>query len=97
MTHATPGSLAPLRNFVAALTALVDAQTDEAALLAAVRPRLAALLADDTWLPAPQAQADPERYAQHLLYLDPQQRFSVVSLSGGRASAHRPTTTPSGG
>ena len=91
MTHATPGSLAPLRDFVAALTALVDAHTDEAALLAAARPRLAALLADDTWLPRPQAQADPARYAQHLLYLDPQQRFSVVSFvwgPGQRTPAH---------
>ena len=91
MTHATIATLAPLRNFVSALTALVDASVGEAALLAAARPHLAALLADDTWLPAPQAQADPERYAQNLLYLDPQQRFSVVSFvwgPGQRTPAH---------
>ena len=91
MTHPTIDSLTPLRGFVAALTALVDAHTDEAALLAAARPRLAALLADDAWLPAPQAEDNPERYAQHLLYLDPQQRFSVVSFvwgPGQRTPAH---------
>lgn len=91
MTQASSNSPTPLRHFVAALTALVDAHTDEAALLAAARPCLAALLANDAWLPSPQAQANPERYAQHLLYLDPEQRFSVVSFvwgPGQRTPAH---------
>lgn len=91
MTPVGSDSLAPLRGFVAALGALLDAGLDEATLLAAARPQLAALLADDAWLPAPQAQANPERYAQHLLYLDPQQRFSVVSFvwgPGQRTPAH---------
>ena len=41
------------------------------------------LLAQDDWLPAASAAADPDRYQQHLLWCDPRERFSVVSFVWG--------------
>lgn len=73
-------SLAPLRQFVREMTALVSATTDEARLIAAARGPLAALIADDAWLPAAFAQPSPDRYMQYLLHCDPLERFSVVSF-----------------
>lgn len=72
--------LAPLRCFVRAMTALVEATDDEPRLLAEGRERLAALLAADDWLPPAFAAPNPERYMQYLLHCDPLERFSVVSF-----------------
>lgn len=72
--------LAPLRQFVCAMTALVSATTTEARLLAEARGLLATLIADDTWLPDAFAQPSPERYMQYLLHCDPLERYSVVSF-----------------
>lgn len=44
---------------------------------------MANLLKDDSWLPGPWAEPSQKRYQQHLLYLDPQARFSVVSFVWG--------------
>jgi predicted metal-dependent enzyme (double-stranded beta helix superfamily) len=44
---------------------------------------LPALLADDRWLAGPWQQADPQSYQQHPLYIDPAERFSVVSFVWG--------------
>jgi predicted metal-dependent enzyme (double-stranded beta helix superfamily) len=76
-------ALAPLREFVRAMTRLVERTDDEAALLAGARPLLARLIADDRWLPADCAQPDPKFYRQYLLHCDPLERFSVVSFVWG--------------
>ena len=76
-------SLAPLRDFVVAMTELVQAETAEASVLAAARPLLARLIADDAWLPSASAEVRSDSYAQYLLHADPQQRFSVVSFVWG--------------
>ncbi|VVE26264.1 cysteine dioxygenase [Pandoraea iniqua] len=76
-------ALAPLQTFVATMTALVDRQPDEATIVAEGRAALAALIADDTWLPEEYTQPDPARYTQYRLYVDPQARFSVVSFVWG--------------
>lgn len=76
--------IAPLRDFVVDLGALVAQQRDERALLAAARPLLARLLTDDGWLPEAFATPRSDRYAQYLLHCDPQERFSVVSFVWGR-------------
>lgn len=55
--------------------------TGEAAARAA--EALAALVRIDAWLPAAWAAPSPERYQQHLLYRDPEARFSVVSFVWG--------------
>jgi predicted metal-dependent enzyme (double-stranded beta helix superfamily) len=41
------------------------------------------LIATDDWLPAAMAQSHPTFYQQHLLYADPQDRYSVVSFVWG--------------
>ena len=75
--------IAPLREFVKALTRLVERTDDEAALLAGARPLLAALVANDTWLPDECAKPDPQYYRQYLLHCDPLERFCVVSFVWG--------------
>lgn len=75
--------IAPLREFVKAMTRLVDRTDDEAALIIGARPLLAALIADDAWLPDACAKPDPQFYRQYLLHCDPLERFSVVSFVWG--------------
>ena len=76
-------TIAPLREFVAAMTALVGIAGDERRVLAEGRQHLACLIADDTWLPQQFATPRPDRYAQYLLHADPLERFSVVSFVWG--------------
>lgn len=77
-TH--PDPIAPLRDFVAGMTRLVERARDEPTMLAEGRKLLAALIADDGWLPEAFARPDPATYRQYLLYCDPLERFSVVSF-----------------
>lgn len=77
-------TLAPLRRFVQQMTDLVGrAAGDERTLLAEGRRHLAALIADDAWLPEAFTAARTDRYAQYLLHCDPLERFSVVSFVWG--------------
>ncbi len=76
-------AIAPLRQFVLAMTELVSRQLDEAAVLAEGRQHLARLIAQDTWLPEAFARPRSDRYAQYLLHCDPLERFSVVSFVWG--------------
>ena len=75
--------IAPLRELVTGLTALVGATQDEPRLLTEGRRLLAGLLMQDAWLPAAFATLRPDRYAQYLLHCDPLERFSVVSFVWG--------------
>ncbi len=77
---AHPDPIAPLRDFVAGMTRLVERARDEPTLLAEGRKLLAALIADDAWLPEAFSRPDPATYRQYLLYCDPLERFSVVSF-----------------
>ncbi|TCP33225.1 cysteine dioxygenase [Sphingomonas sp. BK235] len=77
------GSLAPLRRFVAAFSALLDTNPDETVTLARGGALLRDLLAADDWLPETHAVPDAERYRQYLLHRDPGGRFSVVSFVWG--------------
>lgn len=76
-------SLAPLREFLAATTRIVEQDQAEPERVNAVRTALSKLLADDSWLPEPAAQPHPEHYQQYLLHCDPLERFSVVSFVWG--------------
>lgn len=76
-------SLAPLREFVATTTRIVEQPQSEAQCVEAVRSALARLISNDAWLPASAAQPHPEHYQQYLLHCDPLQRFSVVSFVWG--------------
>jgi 3-mercaptopropionate dioxygenase len=71
------------RLFVDAMTALVAASKSEETLIAEGGALLRTLVAHDDWLPAKFAEPLPKSYAQYLLYLDPSERFSVVSFVWG--------------
>ena len=75
--------LEPLRDFVVAMTKLVDRTLDEVALLDEGQGHLAALIATDQWLPDDCARPHPQHYQQYLLHCDPLERFSVVSFVWG--------------
>ncbi len=83
MTSSTPDAVAPLRDFVVAMTRLLERETSEARILEAGRPLLAALVRDGSWLPDEFTQPHPEHYQQYLLHADPLERFSVVSFVWG--------------
>jgi predicted metal-dependent enzyme (double-stranded beta helix superfamily) len=76
-------ALAPLRRFVADLSAVLDRTDEETRILIEGRRLLAELIARDDWLPDTHAAPDPARYRQYLLYRDPAARFSVVSFVWG--------------
>lgn len=76
-------SIAPLREFVRAMTWLVSSAREERELLAEGRRHLAALISGDRWLPDEFAMPLKNRYGQYLLHCDPMERFSVVSLAWG--------------
>lgn len=78
---------ARFQTFVASLTSLVNRKADETTTLAEGRELLRALISHDDWLPEAQARPDSERYQQYPLYLDPQERFSVVSFVWGPGQA----------
>lgn len=77
---------ARLRRFLADMTSLVGGAQqaqDEAAIVDVGGRLLGDLIAHDDWLPESCAAANPGAYQQHLLYCDPQERFSVVSFVWG--------------
>ncbi len=73
-------AVAPLRNFIVAMTRLVDVTSDESRLLAEGRLLLARLIEGEAWLAQAFAAPRTDRYAQYLLHCDPLERFSVVSF-----------------
>ncbi len=75
--------IAPLRDFVVAMTRLVGRAEDEPTLLREGRALLTGLIARDDWLPEACATPRADRYAQYLLHCDPLERFSVVSFVWG--------------
>ena len=81
--NAPTDTIAPLRDFVAGMTRLVERTTDEPTILAEGRKLLSALIADDAWLPEAFTVPNPTTYSQYLLYCDPLERFSVVSFVWG--------------
>jgi predicted metal-dependent enzyme (double-stranded beta helix superfamily) len=83
MSTATTDRIAPLREFVKAMTTLVGQTRDERTLLAQGRLLMSPLIASDAWLPEAFAAPRSDRYAQYLLHCDPLERFSVVSFVWG--------------
>lgn len=86
-TDMNADSIAPLRQFVAAMTDLVGRTTHEPTVLAEGRQHLTRLLAQEGWLPDAFAAVRADRYAQYLLHCDPLERFSVVSFVWGPGHA----------
>ncbi|CAJ0683267.1 cysteine dioxygenase [Ralstonia holmesii] len=88
-------STVPLRDFVTALSRLLDQQPTEAEILSRAGALLGVLVARDDWLPAEYAQPHPEHFQQYLLHADSGERFSIVSFvwgPGQRTPIHDHTT-----
>ncbi|WP_394778954.1 cysteine dioxygenase [Undibacterium sp.] len=73
----------PLKNFISAFAALMDAQPSEPLILDRGAALLRQLVSADGWLPDAYAQPDAVRYQQFLLHADAAKRFSVVSFVWG--------------
>lgn len=71
------------RTFIRHLSCVVESGTNEQMLLSQCGDALARLVAHDDWLPADYQKPNLDCYQQHLLYCDPQERFSVVSFVWG--------------
>lgn len=73
-----------LREFVVGMTGLVEGHgSDELAMLRDGGTLLAELIAHDDWLPEIFAAPHMAHHQEYLLYCDPLERFSVVSLALG--------------
>jgi predicted metal-dependent enzyme (double-stranded beta helix superfamily) len=72
-----------LRDFVIALSAVVETTPRESELLSEGSRLLKELIGNDDWLPARYAVASPNGYQQYLLHSDSRERFSVVSFVWG--------------
>ena len=70
----------PLAQFVADFSALLQGQPSEETIISQGKPLLARLIASDAWLPPACTEAAADRFATHLLYGHPDQRFCVVSM-----------------
>jgi predicted metal-dependent enzyme (double-stranded beta helix superfamily) len=72
-----------LRRFIADMTSLVGGawqDRDDAAIVEVGRTLLGELVKHDDWLPESMARCPSHGYAANLLWCDPFERFSVVSL-----------------
>lgn len=69
-----------LREFIAALAALLDEKPADTDIFERGGALLRDLIALDDWLPDEYARPDPQRYQQYLLHADSAGRFSVVSF-----------------
>ena len=76
-----------LHSFVDAMGGLLSSGPDEIQLMRQGKALLGQLIQRDDWLPEPFARMNPERYQQFLLYVDPDERFSVVSFVWGPGQA----------
>ena len=83
MQAATGVQISPLRDFIVAMTKLLEKEHDEATLISHSRGHLKTLISSDTWLPEFCTVAHPDYYQQYLLHADPLERFSVVSFVWG--------------
>lgn len=81
-----------LRHLVSRLDAAIAAPPEE--LSAAVTAALGAAVATRDWLSPEQQRTDRQHYARHVLYADPQDRYTVVAIAWDRSQqssihAHR--------
>jgi predicted metal-dependent enzyme (double-stranded beta helix superfamily) len=72
-----------LRDFVGALSQIVESASGESDILGRGSQLLKGLVAVDDWLPARFSEPSLTGYQQYLLHADSQERFSVVSFVWG--------------
>lgn len=88
-------SLEKLLTCTRDFTRLLETRPGEAQILHDGGKLLAALVANDDWLPEIFAQPHPKYYQQYLLYADPLDRLSIVSFvwgPGQKTPVHDHTT-----
>jgi len=71
------------QEFIDSMNSLMSSSSDEKEILSKGRLYLKKLISDDSWLPDDCAKSFADKYAQHLLYKDPMDKFSVVSFVWG--------------
>jgi predicted metal-dependent enzyme (double-stranded beta helix superfamily) len=71
------------KSFIESMNLLVSSTDIESEILPQAKSYLKKLIADDAWLPDDCVQPNADKYAQHLLYKDPLNRYSVVSFVWG--------------
>jgi len=71
------------KEFIEAMNNLVSTTDVEADILTKAEIYLKKLISDDSWLPDDCAQSYADKYAQHLLYKDSSNRYSVVCFVWG--------------
>ena len=67
-------------HFIRSVEAIKEEGQAEASLVRGVQCALAELLEEHGWLRLEHTQGFPDRYRQHILYVDPGGAFSVVAL-----------------
>lgn len=72
-----------LQNFILSLSNLLEETQDEAIILSSGKGFMEQLVKTDDWLPEAFARPNPDKYQQFLLFVDPEQRFSIVSFVWG--------------
>ena len=73
-----------LQRFVSKLEAIVQSsREDDPSFMTDLGQAMRELVARDDWLPESVAVPHPQFYQQYSLYVDPQERFSVVSFVWG--------------
>ena len=72
-----------LQNFILSLSNLLEETQDESIIISSGTVFMEQLVRTDDWLPEAFAQPDPGKYQQFLLYVDPQESFSIVSFVWG--------------
>ena len=72
-----------LQNFILSLSNLLEETQDESIIISSGTVFMEQLVRTDDWLPDAFAQPDPDKYQQFLLYVDPQESFSIVSFVWG--------------
>lgn len=75
--------IAPLREFIINLSALLDQHPDETRILEEGRALLSKLVSRDDWLPDDYARPHLQHYQQILLHCDAAERYSVVGFIWG--------------
>jgi predicted metal-dependent enzyme (double-stranded beta helix superfamily) len=81
----------PLESLIADVDAIRHANSEQRTIARLVAQRLRDLVADGSWLRAEHRQPAEDRYRQHVLYVSPDEGFSVVSLvwrPGQRTAIH---------
>jgi predicted metal-dependent enzyme (double-stranded beta helix superfamily) len=70
-----------IEEFIADIAGLFTrGSAAEMELVQAIAARLGKVVADGSWLPSELRESSQERYQRHLLYEDPQKRFSIGSF-----------------